>query len=216
MPLRFLRLLLAPLGLAALAAEPTLLATMGGKASVSFGARPVTMAIGDSRDGVKLVAVGEDNATFLIDGKRKQVRLGQSFYASGSSPSAGTQGGGNTLTLFDAGRGHFLANLAANGGAVRGMIDTGATFLSLSAPDAARLGVRPDRSKAVRLSTAQGTKIAWLAKVTELKLEHITLYNVDAVVSDGGYPEMPLIGMSVLNQLNLQRDGDRMTLKKKY
>lgn len=213
--LRFLRLLLAPLGLAALAAEPVLLATMGGKASVSFGAKPVTLAVGDSRDGVKLVAVGEDSATFLIDGKRKQVRLGQSFYAAGANPSAGAPGG-NTLTLFDAGQGHFYANLAANGGAARGVIDTGATFLSLSAPDAARLGVRPDRSKAVRLSTAQGTKIAWLAKVTELRLEHITLYNVDAVVSDGGYPEMPLIGMSVLNQLNLQRDGDRMTLKKKY
>lgn len=210
--MRWILILLA--SLAASATEPVLLATMGSKASVSFGGKPITLAVGEARQGVKLISVGADSAVFEADGKRSTVRLGQGFFAGGGETDPGSSG--NSATLFDAGGGHFLALVSAGGGGVRGMIDTGASFLSLSAPHANTLGIKPDRSKPVSLSTAQGVKTAWLTKINTVKIAGITLYNIDVVVSDGNFPAMPLIGMSVLNQLQMQRDGNQMTLKKKY
>lgn len=210
--MRYILLLLS--SLAALAAEPVLLATMGSKASVSFGGKPVTLAVGESRDGVKLVSVGADSAVFESGGKRSTVQLGQGFFAGGGGADKG--GSANSATLFDVGGGHFMASLGVNGGSVRGMIDTGATALSLSENHARQLNIRFERDRPVRVHTAQGVKIAWLTRIDSLKLEGMTLYGVEALVSDGSFPEVPLIGMTVLNQLQMQRDGDTMVLKKKY
>ncbi|SFZ77285.1 aspartyl protease family protein [Chitinimonas taiwanensis DSM 18899] len=201
--------------LCAQAAEPVLLATMGNKASVSFGDKPVTLSVGQSREGVKLVSVAPDSAVFEADGKRRQVRLGQGFFAPGGGEGQAS-GSANSATLFSVGHGHFMANISSGQGTVRGIIDTGASFLSLSTPQAAQLGLRIDRSNPILLSTAQGRKVSWRGKANSLKIEGITLYEVDVVVSEGNFPEVPLIGMSVLNRLQMQRDGDTMTLKKKF
>ncbi|GAB3263415.1 retropepsin-like aspartic protease family protein [Chitinimonas naiadis] len=202
------------LSLTALATEPVLMATMGSKASVSFGGKPVTLAIGESRDGVKLISVGVDSAVFESGGKRSTVQLGQGFFAGGNAGA--DKGSSNSATLFDAGGGHFMAMVTANGGSVRGLIDTGASALALSEGHARALNLRVERDRPVRMQTAQGTKIFWLTRLDSLKLEGITLYGVEAVVADGDYPAVPLIGMTVLNQLQMQRDGNTMVLKKKY
>jgi predicted aspartyl protease len=39
---------------------------------------------------------------------------------------------------------------------------------------------------------------------------------VSAVVIDSGFPVKTLLGMSFLGQLEIQRDGNIMRLKKKY
>jgi aspartyl protease family protein len=44
----------------------------------------------------------------------------------------------------------------------------------------------------------------------------IALTNVDAVVHDGNSPEIVLIGMSVLNRLEMKRESGLMTLIKRY
>ncbi|WP_269533682.1 TIGR02281 family clan AA aspartic protease [Chitinimonas sp. BJYL2] len=194
------------------AAEPVLLATMGNKASVSFGDKPVTMVVGSSREGVKLISVSADAAVFEILGKRKTVALGQSFFA----PGGGEGGSVREAVLYDAGGGHFIAQVSINGGGVRGLIDTGATFLSLSSVHAASLGIKPDRRQPVTLSTAQGVRQAWRMKVDLVRIEGIPLYNVDAVITDGNFPAVALVGMSVLSQLHVQHEGDRMKLRKKY
>lgn len=197
------------------AGEPTLLAVMGNKVSVSFGGKPITLQVGGSHEGIKLVAISGESAIFESGGKRSTVQLGQNVYMAGSSVTASNDSN-RKVTLFDAGRGHFMATLTANGGSAQGLIDTGATFLSLSARHASALGIKPDRTQPVRLSTAQGMTQAWKTRITALKIEGIALYNVEAVVHDSNFPEVALIGMSILNQMDMQRDGDRMTLAKKY
>ena len=199
--------------LVAWAAEPVLMATMGSKASVSFGGKPVTLAIGDIRDGVKLISVGADSAVFESGGKRSTVQLGQGFFAAG-----GGQGKGDTqvATLFDAGGGHFMAMITANGSSLRGMIDTGATALALSERHAKALGVPFNRDRPVQAHTAQGVVTGWRVRLDTLKLEGITLYGIEATILEGDFPDVPLIGMTVLSQLQMQKDGNTMILKKKF
>lgn len=199
---------------ASYAGDPLLLATMGNKASISFGDKPVTLAVGETRQGVKLVSVEMDSAVLESGGKRRNVKLGQAFFAPGSNEAGNA--GSQSATLYAVSGGHFLAQLSTRSGGVRGLIDTGASYLSLSSPQAAALGVTVDRNHPLPMHTAQGISPGWTTHIDELKLEGLTLYNVEAVVMAGNYPEIPLIGMSVLNMLNMQRDGDHMTLKKKF
>jgi aspartyl protease family protein len=197
-----------------LAADPSLLAIMGGnKAALSFDGRRVTLAVGESAQGVKLIAVQDEAVVIETGGKRSTVRLGQSFYAASAS-TASPQA--NQAVLYDAGNGHFMAELSARGDMVRGMIDTGATALALSAGQAQQLGVPIDHSRPVVVTTAQGRDVGWRVTVPELRLAGMTVYNVEAIVSRGDFPVVPLIGMTVLNHFTLQRDGDQMTLVKKF
>jgi predicted aspartyl protease len=41
------------------------------------------------------------------------------------------------------------------------------------------------------------------------------LENISAGVIVGRFPEIPLLGMSFLSQLNMRRDGDNMTLSRR-
>ncbi|GLR13918.1 hypothetical protein GCM10007907_27080 [Chitinimonas prasina] len=195
------------------AASPVLLATMGNKVSLSLGGKPLTLSVGQQRDGIKLISVGEDSAVLEVEGKRQSVRLGQEFYAGGSQAE---QAQTNSFTVFDVGGGHFMAQISLGGGGVRGLIDTGASLLSLSGNQAKAMGLRFERNQPIMLRTAQGVQNGWRTKVPSLRIEGVQLYNVDAVVTDGAYPEVALIGMSVLGQFHMQNDGQRMTLKKKY
>ncbi|MCZ7596578.1 MAG: retroviral-like aspartic protease family protein [Gammaproteobacteria bacterium] len=49
----------------------------------------------------------------------------------------------------------------------------------------------------------------------EVSVGSITLYNVDAGVLDGDEPDIPLLGASFLNHVEMQRAGQRMELTRK-
>jgi aspartyl protease family protein len=49
-----------------------------------------------------------------------------------------------------------------------------------------------------------------------VKIGTIVLNNVSAVVIEGGFPEVVLLGMTALNRLDMKRDNSTMTLIKKY
>lgn len=204
------------LGLASLSAmsDPELVAIMGSKASISIGGRRVVMSAGETHEGIKLVSINEDSVVVESGGKRSTVKMGQSFFVGGGGGGKG--GGTNTATLFDNGSGHFYAEVGIGGASARGMVDTGATLLALSGRQAAAMGVKLDGGRQIGMSTAQGHDVALEITIPEVRIAGIMLYNVDAVVSRGNFPEVPLIGMSVLSRFNMQRDGDRMTLTKKY
>ena len=90
-------------------------------------AAPKTMSIGQrSAEGITLVAVGSDTATFEIEGKPRQLRMGQHYAATPAS-------GGDRVVLSASSGGHVLADARINGGAIRMLVDTGATSIALSA-----------------------------------------------------------------------------------
>jgi len=204
--------------LQAVQAAPVLLATMGSRASFSFDGKPVTILVGESSHGIKLIEALPDSAVIETGGKRSTVRLGQDFYAAAPvDTSSATVGDARKVSLFSGSNGHFLANVSTSGGSIQGLVDTGATYLALSARHAERLGIKVGADAVpIYLNTAKGVDMAMKVSVPMVKLEGVTLYNIDAVVSRGDFPTMPLIGMSVLKQFSMQRDGDTMTLIKRY
>ena len=113
----------------------------------------------------------------------------------------------------DAG-GQYVADFLVNGQDVLGMVDTGATFVALSASTAARLGVFVDRvGPHYRVQTANGVADAWPAKISSISLGGLYVTGVDALVMDGDMPAM-LIGASFLKRLiSVEQTGGMLVLR---
>jgi aspartyl protease family protein len=65
------------------------------------------------------------------------------------------------------------------------------------------------------VGTANGVARAWRVQGVPVRLGEIVFYDVDITVSEAPMP-FALLGMSFLNRVEMKRDGDTMTLKKRY
>jgi aspartyl protease family protein len=186
-----------------------LVGTFGSKALVSIdGSAPRKMAPGDkSPEGVVLVSVSGNSATFEIYGDRHTLQMGQHYQAS--------TGNNQTAILSADGRGHFIKQGKINGGAVTFMVDTGASAVAMSADEARRMGILYMRGTRTMVGTANGVVPAYRVKLDTVNLDGITLTNVDALVTEASMPYV-LLGMSFLNRTEMKRSGDQMTLIRRF
>jgi len=193
------------------AAEVTLVGLIGAKAIVVIdGGAPRALAPGQkTAEGVVLLGTEKDAASFDIDGKKRTLRMGQAY-------SAATRGGRQKVTLAADARGHFVTTGSINGGSVRFLVDTGATLVVLPAAEARRLGIDYLHGVRGRIQTANGVATAWRVKLDTLRIGDVEVNNVDAVVNENDALGVVLLGMSFLNRMQMQRDGQSMTLTKRY
>lgn len=170
---------------------------------------PKTYAVGATiAEGAKLSAVGSSNATIEMNGKRQTIAIGEHF-------NHGTASGPAKVTLQADGAGHFMTAGQINGGAVRMLVDTGATMVSVPASDALRLGVDYKKGQLGTVNTANGQAQAYRVKLNTVKVGDIELNQVDALVQESGLPII-LLGMSFLNRTEMRREGEHMTLTKRF
>jgi len=194
----------------ALAADLRVVGLFGNKAVVSVdGAAPRTFRVGERpAEGVRLVAVDGDGAVFEIDGKRRTLRIGQPYATKAPSGAA-------SVTLSADSTGHFVADGSVNGAAMRFLVDTGATLIALPAAEARRAGVLYLNAPRGMVSTAGGPALAYKVKLDRVSVGGVTITNVDAVVLDKGLT-VPLLGMSFLGRMEMQRAGETMVLRKRF
>ena len=101
--------------------------------------------------------------------------------------------------------GHFWINATVNGQARRFLVDTGATITAISPRTAAAAQVEPQPIRqSVMLNTANGTVVAQLATVEELRFGSVVARDLDAVVAPG-MGETNVIGMNLLSRLKSWR-----------
>lgn len=175
------------------------------------GGKPRTLRAGQSSpEGVKLISADSQQAVVEINGKRETLALGRTISAATvtvESPS---------IALMADGRGHFVASGQLNGAPSKLMVDTGASLVVLSSADAKRMGISYLQGEKGLANTASGVAPFYRITLHTVKIGGITVHQVDAGVMEGNFPQMPLLGMSFLNRVEMHRDGTRMTLIKKY
>ena len=199
---------------AAVAADVNLNGIVGTKALVVIdNGKPHWLAAGEtSPEGVKLISVGSDSAVIVMDGKRETLTMGQSVRLGGGARPSGAQ----SATLWPDARGHFVATGAINGIAVRFLVDTGATQVSLSNSEAKRLGINYIAGQKTLTSTANGVVPTYRVKLVEVRVGDIVLNNVGGTVHVGDNLPIVLLGMSFLNRMDMKRDGEKMVLTKRF
>ena len=202
--------LLAPC--VAQAAEVALIGTIGERAAVVAvdGGEPKTVKVGQTWAGITVISVARDRATVELAGKRRTLLLGQ--HHRGETLA---DGGRQLVTLSADPRGHFGGDGTINGNRVRFLVDTGASQVTLPASDARRLGIDYHKGEPGLAKTASGTVPVYRVTLDSVKLGGIELAAVDAIVIEEGL-DIVLLGMSFLNRLEMRREGQTMTLIRRF
>ncbi len=195
--------------LPAAAQNVSLVGVIGNKAAIlaiDSGA-PKTVKVGQTWNGVSVIAVEKEQATIEIDGKRKLLARGQFFgAASGERPA---------VAIPADERGHFFVDGAVNGVPVRFIVDTGATSVTLPAAEAKRMGIDYRKGRRGTSQTASGTVTAWRVQLDSVRAGGIELASVEGVVIEQGL-DVALLGASFLNRTEMKREGQTMILIKRF
>jgi aspartyl protease family protein len=205
-------LLLLALAFAARAADIALIGVMGDKAAVVAlnGGDPKTIKLGQTWNGIKIIAVERTRATIEFEGKQRVLSLGQHYRSTPASD------GRQAVTLAADPRGHFFADATVNGQPVRFVVDTGASVVVLSSADAGRMGIDWRQGRPAPMQTANGATVGYLVKLQSVRVGGIELQNIDGVVVEQGLGSYGLLGMSFLNRLEMRREGEKMELIRRF
>ncbi|MCL2875583.1 MAG: retroviral-like aspartic protease family protein [Betaproteobacteria bacterium] len=226
-----LRLLaIALVGREAQATEIALSGIVGDRAVlVVDNGPPQLLATGKSTpDGIRLLSIKDNVAVVEFEGRRQTLRLGERVVQRGDAGDAGKAGVG-TLTGAQARKvlargveiviesdasGHFLADGEINGRSVHFIIDTGATLVAIGYSTAQELRLDLDDRQMGWAHTAGGVAGTWRVTLKSLKIGGLRFENIDAVVMQANMPKV-LLGMNVLDRMEMRRDGRQMRLRKK-
>lgn len=143
-----------------------------------------------------LSAVGAAKAVVSLDDLRHPELRAPT---AASATLGGSEGAAQLIKGAD---GHFWAEAAVDGKAVRFLVDTGATAVSLSLADAQRLGIDTDKlTYDYSVITADGRTRAASVKLASVAIAGARVRDVDALVIEKGL-ETSLLGMSYLGRLS--------------
>lgn len=196
---------------AAAAADIALIGFIGDKAAVLAidGGEPKTVKVGQTWRGVTVVSVERPQAMIEVDGKRRVLAIGQHHRAAAAPAER------QSVTLAADTRGHFFSEGSINGNPVRFLVDTGASSVALPAAEAIRLGIDYRKGQQALSSTAAGVVPIYVVRLDSVKLGPIELNGVEGVVIERGL-DVALLGMSFLNRVEMKRDGQVMTLTRRF
>ena len=207
----FIALLLLLFSATVGATDVALIGVMGEKAAVLAidGGDPKAVKVGQKWSGITVISVERGQATVEIDGKRRVLQIGQHYRAQTPADSRGK------VTLAADRRGMFFAEGAINGAPMRFLVDTGASMVALPASDAMRLGIDYRKGRPGFSQTAGGVVPTYTVRLDNVRLGSIELAGVEAIVIEQGL-DIALLGMSFLNRLEMQRDGQTMILLRRF
>lgn len=204
-------LLLLLASLTAPAAEVTLVGVFSDKAAILSidGGAPKTVKVGQKLGNLTVTAVEKDRATIEIEGKRRVLVRGQTFSSSGAASGA------QSVTLSAVAGGHFMADGQINGGAIRFLVDTGASAVAIPASEANRLGIDYKSGRRGTTQTAGGPTAMYIVRLDSVRVGGIELQNVEAFVIEQGL-NVALLGNTFLNRMEMRREGQSMTLTRRF
>jgi aspartyl protease family protein len=196
---------------AAGAAEVALIGTIGDKAAVMAvdGGDPKTVKVGQKWNGITVIAVEKDRATVEVDGKRRVLLQGQHYRRAEAATDH------QSVIVAADSSGHFISEGSINGMPIRFLVDTGASTIALPAAEAQRLGIDYRKGRRGISQTAGGPVQTYLIKLDAVRLGSIELNGVDAIVIEQGL-NVTLLGMTFLNRVEMRREGQTMTLIRRF
>jgi aspartyl protease family protein len=196
----------------ALALDVSVVALFPGKAMLVVDkGKPRTLRAGETYAGVTLISATSEEAIVSINGKQQRLHIGEGAYSALSVQSERA-----TVVLASDKNGHFVSSGSINGASVRFLVDTGATMVAMNVDEARRAGVNYLAGERGYSQTANGVTQVYRVKLAEVTLGDITLRDIDGMVHETGALPVVLLGMSFLGKLEMRREGDSLTLTKRY
>lgn len=167
---------------------------------------------------IKLIKSDPHSAIFDISGKQQELTLKQgSFAANYSEEKAAQPPPSKVAKILRNNSGMYQTVGFINGVSVQFLVDTGASQVAMNERVAQQVGLLYKlQGEPVSVSTAAGVVPAWRAMLKTVRVGGIELRNVQALVVKGVGPDEVLLGMSFLNRVKMEDNGQIMQLIKKY
>jgi len=184
-----------------------MLSVDGGKAKI--------VRAGKTLSGVKLVSSNTSEAVIEVNGKRKTLKLNSSLVLDEPLGSKASSSYVGSVQLVVDKQGFFRGQGAVNGKSLEFLVDTGANLVVLNSNEANRVGLDYKSGVKSTAQTASGVAPMYLVTAKKMSIGGIELSNVDMGVIEGDFPAYPLLGMTFLGRLNMERNGQIMTLSRR-
>ena len=165
--------------------------------------------VGSTSGNVRLLAANSDKAMLEVAGRRyimtmadnASIRVG---LPSTSQPQAQLISNGGMYNITG-----FINQQSANF-----VVDTGATYITMNAKQASRLGIDYSKANKISMQTAKGKADAYIITIKSVRVGGIELNDIKAAVVKELDTDKMLLGMSFLGKVEMQQKNGFMILKK--
>ena len=165
---------------------------------------------GETFKGVLLKSSSGRGAVVEIDGKVSKLDLNQSIAGNFKKPDR------TRMKIYPDSLGMYVVKGKINGQSTRFLVDTGATYVTLSGDKAARLKI--DLSNATRSTaqTAASVVNVYQIQLNSVSIGGIEMRQVDAMVVPGDQPFEVLLGNSFLRHTKMEKAGSVLEIEKRF
>lgn len=175
-----------------------------GKAWIYVNGKLVKLKPGEtSKQGVELFTVNEDEIFIRVDGKRYKYRKGN---------KRGILFEEEVIISRDFASGNYWAKGFINHYPVTFIVDTGASFVTMSKKMARNMRIKTG-NKRVTVQTATKEEQAYLVRLESVSVGGIELHDVPALITNHNNPPMPLLGMSFLSHMEISQKDNLMLIR---
>lgn len=180
------------------------------KALLEIGSEQKILTKGETYKGITLQSANGRGAVILVGGKLQKIELNQSIQQGFKKPDR------SIATIYPDAQGMYFVKGQVNGQKVQFLVDTGATYITMSGNQARKIGIDFRKGDIGYAHTAAGTVKVWQVKLDRVSIGDIKVSNVNASVIAGNQPFEILLGNSFLKHTRLQRIGATMELQQRY
>jgi len=192
------------------AADIRVIGLFTNKALLEINGQQKLLSRGESFEGVLLESASGRGAVVSIGGETKKLGLNQSITSSFKEPQR------TTARVFPDLHGMYIITGKVNGKPMRFLVDTGATYVTISGENATRIGIDFKQGQKAYAQTASSIVTVWQVMLDSVSIGGISVPNVPASVIEGSQPADALLGNSFLKHTRIQRIGSVLELEKKY
>lgn len=165
---------------------------------------------GETFKGVQLKSASGRGAVVVVEGEEMELGLNQSIAGNFKKPNR------TSLKIFADRLGMYYTDGSINGQATRFLVDTGATFVTLSGRKARSLKIDYRKGIPSTAQTASAIVRTWQITLDSIEIGDIEASNVEAVVIAGDQPPEVLLGNSFLRHTRMENAGSVLELKQRY
>ena len=187
------------------------IALFSGKAMLQVNGQQKIVKQGETFEGVLLKSASGRGAVVEIDGEEQKLGLNQSIAAGNYKKREQAN-----LKIFPDAIGMYFVDGDINDQRTKFLVDTGATFVTISGDKAKQLGVDYTKGRPASAQTAASVVNAWVVKLDSVSIGGIEIRNVDAMVIPGSHPQEVLLGNSFLKHTSMVRAGQVLEISKRF
>ena len=181
------------------------------KAMLQIDGERKVVAAGETFKGVLLKSASGRGAIVEIDGRTVKLGLNQSIAGNFKPPRR------STMKIYPDELGMYVVVGKINGQSTRFMVDTGATYVTLSGAKARQLDIDYRRDGVPgSAQTASAVVPVWQIRLDSVSIGGIEVRDVEATVIDGSQPPEVLLGNSFLRHTRISQAGSVLEIKKRF